>query len=58
MSVKLHMMSVVAHFHVPLPAREKWDLSCARNMRLALKALPFGEPRAVSSQFALPHELL
>ena len=55
MTVKMHMLSVVSHFTVPLPVREKWDLSCARNMRLALKALPFGrEPeKGVESQFSL-----
>lgn len=61
MHVKMHMLSVVAHFVVPLPVREKWDLSCARNMRLALKALPFGGQSAsagqagktVQSQFSL-----
>ena len=36
MHVKQHMLSVVTHFHVPLQVREKWDLSCARNMLLAL----------------------
>ena len=41
MSVSLHMLSVVAHFAVPLPTGERWNLTCARNMRLALKALPF-----------------
>ena len=40
MVVKQHMLSAVCHFHVPLPVREKWDLSCARNMRQAIKALP------------------
>lgn len=55
MTVKMHMLSVVSHFVVPLPVREKWDLSCAKNMRLALKALPFlGAPvKGVQSQFSL-----
>jgi hypothetical protein len=54
MTVKMHMLSVVSHFVVPLPVREKWDLSCAKNMRLALKALPFGgAPRGIKSQFSL-----
>lgn len=53
MSVKLHMLSVVAHFAVPLPVREKWDLSCARNLRLALKALPFQAGGCVGGQFKL-----
>ena len=55
MTVNMHMLSVVSHFIVPLPVREKWDLSCAKNMRLALKALPFGaEPvKGMQSQFSL-----
>ena len=57
MHVKQHMLSVTTHFHVPLPVREKWDLSCARNMRLALKAMPFEGANdtvcAVKSQFCL-----
>lgn len=55
MRVKLHMMSVVSHFCVPLPSHERWDLSCARNMRLALKALPFGgaEQCTTSSKFCI-----
>jgi hypothetical protein len=55
MTVKMHMLSVVSHFVVPLPVREKWDLSCAKNMRLALKALPFlGAPaKGIQSQFSL-----
>lgn len=55
MSVRLHMLSAVCHFTVPLPAREKWGLSCARNMRLALKALPVpARPEIqVGVQFAL-----
>jgi hypothetical protein len=55
MTVKMHMLSVVSHFTVPLPVREKWDLSCAKNMRLALKALPFlGAPvKGIQSQFSL-----
>jgi hypothetical protein len=35
------MLSVVTHFRVPLPSTEKWGLSCAHNMRLAVKAMPF-----------------
>jgi hypothetical protein len=50
MQVKQHMLSVVCQFTVPLPAREKWDLSCARNMRLAVKAVPFGENTKCSIQ--------
>lgn len=55
MTVKMHMLSVVSHFVVPLPVREKWDLSCAKNMRLALKALPFlGAPaKGIQSEFSL-----
>jgi hypothetical protein len=57
MHVKQHMLSVVTHFHVPLPVSEKWDLSCARNMRLALKAMPFegdeGSASAIKSKFCL-----
>lgn len=53
MTVKLHMLSVVAHFSVPLPVREKWDLSCARNLRAALKALPFRQGAQVAGQFVL-----
>ena len=55
MTVKMHMLSVVSHFVTPLPVREKWDLSCAKNMRLALKALPFGggPVAGIQSQFFL-----
>jgi hypothetical protein len=52
MQVKQHMLSVVCHFIIPLPAREKWELSCARNMRLALKAMP-GGGGALQSQFSI-----
>lgn len=41
MHVGQHMLSVVTHFRVPLPSTEKWGLSCAHNMRLAVKAMPF-----------------
>lgn len=41
MHVAQHMLSVVAHFSVPLPTTETWGLSCAHNMRLAAKAMPF-----------------
>jgi hypothetical protein len=56
MTVSMHMLSVVSHFTVPLPVREKWDLTCAKNMRLALKALPFGVETVgggIQSQFSL-----
>jgi hypothetical protein len=55
MTIGMHMLSVVSHFIVPLPVREKWDLSCAKNMKLALKALPFGceQVAEISSQFSL-----
>ena len=54
MTVKQHMLAVVCHFHVPLPTNEKWDLSCARNLRQAIKAVPFCEAGArVASQFSL-----
>jgi hypothetical protein len=54
MTVKTHMLSVLAQFIVPLPVREKWDLTCAKNMRLALKALPFGGGGVgMQSQFSL-----
>ena len=55
MHVKQHMLSVVSHFHTPLPVREKWELSCARNMRLAIKAMQFGKGQtcAIQSQFSL-----
>jgi hypothetical protein len=36
MTVRQHMLSVVCQFHEPLPATENWNLSCARNMRLAV----------------------
>lgn len=52
MTVKMHMLSVVCQFSVPLPVREKWDLSCAKNMRLAMKALPLGGG-GIQSQFSL-----
>lgn len=54
MTVRTHMLSAVSQFSVPLPVREKWDLSCARNMRLALKALPLGGGGVgIQSQFSL-----
>ena len=55
MLVKQHMLSVVTHFHVPLPVREKWDLSCAKNMRLAVEAMSIESNNLclVKSQFRL-----
>jgi hypothetical protein len=54
MHVKQHMLSVVCQFHVPLPVSEKWMLSCAHNMRLAIKALPVAdEGVCMQAQFAL-----
>ena len=55
MHVKQHMLSVVCHFHVPLPTSEKWTLTCAHNMRLAIKAHPIVQKPecAIQSQFAL-----
>jgi len=47
------MHSVVCHLAIPLPVREKWDLSCARNMRLALQALPAPTKVQVGKQFDL-----
>jgi hypothetical protein len=36
-----HMLSAVCQFHIPLPKTDGlWNLSCARNMRLAVEALP------------------
>jgi hypothetical protein len=40
MEVRCHMLSVVCHFHVPLPTQENWRLSCARNMKLAVGEMP------------------
>jgi hypothetical protein len=40
MEVRCHMLSVVCHFHVPLPTQEKWGLSCARNMKHAVSDMP------------------
>ena len=40
MTVRCHMLSAVSHFHIPLPTKEKWTLSCARNMKVALGELP------------------
>ena len=53
MNVKLHMLSVVCHFSVPLPSHERWELSCARNMRLAIKAIPYAEPGKLQSKFMI-----
>jgi len=42
MTVHGHMLSAVCQFHTPLPKTDGvWHLSCARNMRLAVSALPF-----------------
>ena len=40
MVVRCHLLSVVCHFHVPLPTQEKWRLTCARNMKLACGDFP------------------
>ena len=40
MTVRCHMLSAVCHFHIPLPTKEKWALSCARNMKVALGDMP------------------
>jgi hypothetical protein len=40
MSVRAHLLSVVCHFHVPLPTQEHWRLTCARNLKLASGELP------------------
>lgn len=48
MVVQCHMLSVVCHFHVPLPTQEKWQLSCARNMKLATSELPLPKKSTVS----------
>jgi hypothetical protein len=54
MHVKQHMLSVVCQFHVPLPVSEKWTLTCAHNMRLAIKAMPVADEGAcMQAQFAL-----
>ncbi len=46
MTVHGHMLSAVCQFHVPLPKTDGlWNLSCARNMRLAVEALPL-RPRS------------
>lgn len=39
MVVKQHMLSVVSHFHIPLPMNEEWTLTCAHNIRVAAKEL-------------------
>lgn len=38
--VRCHLLSVVCYFHVPLPTKERWQLSCARNVKLASAELP------------------
>ena len=54
MHVMQHMLSVVCQFHVPLPVSEKWTLTCAHNMRLAIKALPVAdEGMCMQAKFAL-----
>ena len=56
MHVRQHMLSVVSQFHVPLPEKDVWNLSCARNMRKALVCMALdssAEKRAVNSQFVL-----
>ena len=40
MAVRCHMLSVVCHFHIPLPTQPKWQLSCARNIKSAMAAMP------------------
>jgi len=41
MDVHGQMMSAVAQFIVPLPIGEKFELSCARNLRKAVELVPF-----------------
>jgi len=55
MYVGMHMMSVVSHFRIPLPEGEKWELSCARNMRTALKAQCLGRSELKSQFFTEGH---
>ena len=40
MTVRCHMLSVVCHFHIPLPTQPKWQLSCARNVKAGLDGMP------------------
>lgn len=40
MTVRGHMLSVVCQWYVPLPRSDRWSLSCARNLKLALAAFP------------------
>ncbi len=46
MDVHGYMMSAVAQFSVPLPKGTRWELTCMRNMRKAVAAMPF-RPNAV-----------
>jgi hypothetical protein len=49
MVTRCHMLSVVCHFHVPLPTHERWgQLSCARNMKLAVSEFPLPKKSRVS----------
>jgi len=44
MDVHGYMMSAVAQFSVPLPTiGEKWELSCARNLRKAVELVPVSQ---------------
>lgn len=55
MSVRMQMLSAVSDFTIPLPRDEKWNLTCAHNLRQALKELPFGGGgnTSLSSRFVL-----
>ena len=48
MVTRCHLLSVVCHFYVPLPTRECWKLSCARNMKLAMSELPLPKKKQAS----------
>ena len=48
MVVKGHMLSVLCQFYVPLPRQDQWELSCARNIQLAVEALKLPNFPAVS----------
>lgn len=40
MVAKMHMLSVVSHFYVPLPTKELWAISSARSMQKAVASMP------------------
>ena len=58
MTVHGHMLSAICQFHIPLPTTDGlWRLSCARNMRLAVEAVPLRSRTGVAGQVSVGCDL-